>query len=172
MFYVLQMCSDLIEDLELLRHEARAIANYLKTVLNFNAWPRYYKLLLLCMSPWDYRCRYFQVQFCIINRIPFVYYLWILQFNKYVGMGHDMPDRLLFKLEQLYQFTYTKALRDGSTCKSYCIFVDSVTDYNGEVVFTNDRAVENIVQNSMPWCDHGPVIHTLDRLGVHDLLFH
>lgn len=162
------MCPQLISFDDQFQAEVWGAERYLLQALNFNAWPRYYKQLMFCLSPWHYLVRYFQIQFCIINRIPFRYYIWFLKLNVEIGKV-EIPHLFYKKLEQLYEYVYRKALHDGTTCRSYSVFNDIVMDYNGSVVFNSE--MRNYVNENMPLCLMSKSENYWFSINVRDMKF-
>lgn len=125
-------------------YEPFLAANYLVNNLQFNKWPQYYRILLLCLSPRKYKVRYYQIQFCIINRIPFEIYVWLLVLN------HNFdPTNTTFinKLRNNFEYVYNYAARHPTKIHSYSINVDGVIDFMGDSYFRagRDDFIEHVI---------------------------
>lgn len=153
--------------------EAHAAAYFLTKVLYFDKWPKYYQHLMLCYNPWEYEVRFFQIQFCIVNRLPFKYYKFILLLNYHVGIG-SINSELEKKLKDLYNYVFRKVLVDPSYVTSYNICNDGVTDYTNNDLFRRDemgnyyQARQRITPR---YCNIRNLNDYLRNIGVYDIFF-
>lgn len=153
--------------------EAHAAAFFLTKICFFEKWPRYFQHLMLCYNPWDYEVRFFQVQFCIINRLPFKYYKFILLLNYHVGIG-AIDLKLEKKLKQLYHYVFRKVIVNPSYATSYNITRDGVTDYTNNDLFRRDEMgnyFETRGRVNPRFCNIRSVTDYLRNVGVYHAYF-
>lgn len=151
-----------------IRADKQAAAYYLANTLHFKKWPSFYKELLICYSPYNYLVRYFQMQFCVLNRIPFPYYLWFMSLNYNCV---NMKLQFKRKLEKLYDYVLRHATDNPTMCRSYSITQDSIANYNGDLIFYHGSQHQRSFPTNFPEpCDNFKAGKHLDELQVSSAL--
>lgn len=152
--------------------EAHAAAIFLNNVMNLQKWPSYYQHLMLCYNPWDYEVRFFQIQFCIVNKLDYIYYKLILKLNYWCGVG-ELDNRLEKKLRKLYEYVLRKSVSDPSSITSYNVANDGVTDCRNIDLFRRDEIGNYYESNGRVrprYCNYRSMIDYMSNLGVYYLL--